>query len=281
MPDMWQRKRQRMANNEQEAIMGKIYMTACMKGGCAKTVTTYNLAYSLKELGKKVLCVDFDSQANLSTCFGVENTAAVSVTIGHLMMSRIDDEELPASEEYIQSRNGVDFISSSMLLSAVDAKLRIEMGAEKMLSGILKPLRESYDATIVDTAPVLGALNINALAAADEVIITVNPQLLAMMGLQDFLKTVKKIKTRVNDRLTVAGILLTMCDARTILCRTITEQVRDAFEGQIRIFESRIPNTVKVGESVYYSEPLIEYAPECNAAKAYQNFAKELIAYES
>ena len=133
---------------------------------------------------------------------------------------------------------------------------------------------------IIDTAPTLGALNINALAAADEVIITVNPQLLAMMGLQDFLKTVKKIRARVNDRFSVAGILLTMCDARTNLCKVITEQVRDTFEGQIRIFESRIPNTVKVGESVYYSEPLIEYAPESNAAKAYKNLAKELINYE-
>ena len=179
--------------------MGKIYMTACMKGGCAKTVTTYNLAYSLQKLGKKVLAVDFDSQANLTTCFGVEDPAAVPVTIGHLMMAQIEDEELPAAEEYIMSRNGVDFIPSSMVLSVVDAKLRLEMGAEKMLSGILESLRDRYDAIIIDTAPTLGALNINALAAADEVIITVNPQLLAMMGLQDFLKTVKKIKSRIND----------------------------------------------------------------------------------
>ena len=97
--------------------MGKIYMTACMKGGCAKTVTTYNLAYSLQKLGKKVLAVDFDSQANLTTCFGVEDPAAVPVTIGHLMMAQIEDEELPAAEEYIMSRNGVDFIPSSMVLS--------------------------------------------------------------------------------------------------------------------------------------------------------------------
>lgn len=122
--------------------MGKIYITACMKGGCAKTVTTYNLAYSLKELGKKVLCVDFDSQANLSICFGVENPVAVPVTIGHLMMAQIDDDELHGFKEYIQSRKGVDFISSSMMLSAVDAKLRLEMGAEKMLSEILEPLRD-------------------------------------------------------------------------------------------------------------------------------------------
>ena len=115
------------------------------------------------------------------------------------------------------------------------------------------------------------------MAAADKVIVTVNPQLLAMKGLQDFLKTVKKIKNRINAELDVAGILLTMCDARTILCKTITEQVA---QGQIRIFKSKIPNTVKVGESVYYSEPLAEYAPESNACKAYDRLAGEVIAYE-
>ena len=260
--------------------MGKIIMIGSMKGGVSKTVTTYNLAYSLQKLGKKVLAVDFDSQANLSTCFGIEDTAAVPVTIGHLMMAQIEDEELPDQEEYIQHRNGVDFISSSMVLSAVDAKLRLEMGAEKMLSGILEPLRDKYDYILLDTSPSLGALNINAMAAADEVVITVNPQLLAMMGMQDFLKMVKKIKQRVNPRLTVAGILLTMCDSRTNLCKVITEQVTDTFEGQIRIFESFIPNTVKVGESIYYSEPLREYAPESKACIAYENFAKEMIAYE-
>ncbi len=260
--------------------MGKIIMIGSMKGGVSKTVTTYNLAYSLQKLGKKVLAVDFDSQANLSTCFGIEDTATVPVTIGHLMMAQIEDEELPDQKEYIQHRNGVDFISSSMVLSVVDAKLRLEMGAEKMLSGILEPLRDKYDYILLDTSPSLGALNINAMAVADEVIITVNPQLLAMMGMQDFLKMVKKINHRVNPKLTVAGILLTMCDSRTNLCKVITEQVTDTFEGQIRIFESFIPSTVKVGESVYYSEPLREYAPESKACIAYENFAKEMIAYE-
>ena len=97
---------------------------------------------------------------------------------------------------------------------------------------------------------------------------------------ESFLKSVKKIKSRINERLNVAGILLTMCDARTILCKTITEQVAETFHGQIRIFKSKIPNTVKVGESVYYSEPLIEYAPESNACKAYERLAGEVIAYE-
>ena len=257
--------------------MGKIYMIGAMKGGVGKSVSVFNLAYSLQNRGKRVLAVDFDPQANLTTCFGAED---VDVAVGDLIMAVIEDEELPEREEYIWERNGVDFIPSSIQLSAVEAKLRLEMGTEKMLATILEPLKGDYDYILIDTSPSLGALNINAMVAADEVIVTVNPQLLAMMGLQDFLKSVKKIKSRLNEKLNVAGILLTMCDARTILCKTITEQVAETFQGQIRIFESKIPNTVKVGESVYYSEPLIEYAPDSNACRAYNKLAGEVIAYE-
>lgn len=256
--------------------MGKIIMCDSFKGGVGKSVTTYNLVYSLAEIGKKVLCVDFDSQANLSTCFGIEDVEALSVSIGHLMMAQMDEEELPDTSEYIHSRNGVDFIPSSMVLSAVDSKLRLEMGAEGMPSRILEPLRDSYEYILIDTCPSLGALTINALAAADEVIITVNPQLLAMMGLQDFLKTVGMIRSRINNRLSVAGVLLTMCDNRTNLCKVISEEVAETFQGQIRIFYRWIPTTVKVGESVYYSEPLIEYAPGNGVCEVYRMLAKEV-----
>lgn len=156
------------------------------------------------------------------------------------------------------------------------------MGSEKMLTGILEPLRGLYDYIIVGTCPSLGTLTINnALTAADEVIIAVNPQLLAMMGLQAFIRIVKKVRSRLNDRLQIAGILLTMCDARTNLCKVITEQLTDTFDGQIWIFKSIIPNTVKVGESIYYSEPLLEYAPENKACKAYRNLAEEVDGDES
>jgi chromosome partitioning protein len=258
----------------------KVILVGATKGGTGKSTSSFNLAYSLANMGKKVLAVDFDSQANLTTCFGVENPAELSVTIGHLMMAQMDDEELPDASEYIMSRNGVDFIPSSMMLSAVDAKLRLELGAERMLAGILEPIKDRYDYVVIDTPPALGALTINALTAADGVVITVNPQLLAMMGLQDFLKTIKKIKSRLNPELEVEGILLTMCEARTNLCKVITEQVNDTFDGQIRIFESRIPSTVKVGESIYYSQPLLEYAPESRVCRAYMDFGRELIGYE-
>lgn len=260
--------------------MGKVILIGATKGGVGKSASSFNLAYSLASMGKKVLVIDFDSQANMTTCFGVEDTAKIPVTIGHLMMAQMEDEEMPDAAEYIMSRNGVDFIPSSMVLSAVDAKLRWEMGAEKMLANILEPLKDRYDYLVIDTCPALGALTINALAAADEVVITVNPQLLAMMGLQDFLKTIKKIKSRINPKLEVAGILLTMCEARTNLCKVISEQVAETFEGQIKIFDSKIPNTVKVGESIYYSKPLLEYAPKSKACRAYLDFGEELIADE-
>ncbi len=255
--------------------MAKVYMIGGMKGGTGKSLSTFNLAYSLQKMGKRVLTVDLDPQANLTTCFGVEDA---DVTIADLMMSVIEDEVLPERSEYIWERNGVELIPGSMGLSAVEAKLRLEMGTEKMLERVLDPLKDEYDYILVDTAPTLGALNINAMSAADAVIVTVNPQLLAMKGLQYFLKTVKKIKSRVNEKLEVSGILLTMCDMRTNLCKTIMEQVEETFQGQIRVFNSKIPSTVKVGESVYYSEPLLEYAPNSAACKAYEKLAEEVVA---
>ena len=255
--------------------MGKIIVIGSQKGGVGKTTTTLNLAYSLKELGKKVLTVDFDSQANLTTCYGVEDTGALEYTIGHLMMAQIE-EELPESFE----DQGVDYLPSSIYLSVVDAKLRTEMGAERMLAEVLEPLKSRYDYILIDTCPSLGMLTINALAAADEVIITVNPQLLAMMGLQDFLRTVAKIKKRINPKLEVAGILLTMCESRTTLCKVLTEEVTGSFQGKIKAFDTRIPATVKVGESIYYNMPIAQYSKNASAGIAYRKFAKEIIAYE-
>ena len=260
--------------------MGKVYMIGSQKGGTAKTTTTFNLAYCLQKMGKKVLAVDFDSQANLTTCFGVEDTGVLDDTIGHLMMAEIEDKKLPSPKKSIRTKAGVDFIPSSIYLSVVDAKLRLEMGAEKMLSGILEPLREKYDYILLDTCPSLGTLTINALAAADEVIITVNPQLLAMMRMQDFLRTVVKIRKRINPKLGIAGILMTMCESRTKLCKVLTEEVTESFQEQIRVFDTKIPNTVKVGESIYYSLPVVQYSPKASAGVAYRKFAKELISYE-
>ncbi|MBN2260749.1 MAG: ParA family protein [Clostridiales bacterium] len=215
--------------------MAEIIAIANQKGGVGKTTTTLNLGYSLKALGKKVLIVDFDSQANLTTYFGIERSNDIEVNIAHLMMTKMEDEELPDKETYIISSGGVNIIPSSIYLSVVDANLRLEMGSESILSEILDNLRDDYDYIIIDTSPSLGSLTINALSAADSVIIAVNPQLLAMMGLKDFLKTTKKIQKRINQRLVIKGILLTMCDSRTNLSKVLSEQVNEAYSGLVDI----------------------------------------------
>ncbi|WP_330655671.1 AAA family ATPase [Blautia sp. MSJ-9] len=138
--------------------MSKVIVIGSQKGGVGKTTTTLNLAYSLCSMGKKVLAIDLDSQANLSTCYGIENTKDLEYTIGHLLMAQIEEEEPEELEHYIQSKDGVDFIPSSIYLSAVEAKLRTEMGAERMLAEVLAPIRDRYDYVLVDTAPSFGML---------------------------------------------------------------------------------------------------------------------------
>lgn len=180
----------------------------------------------------------------------------------------------------IRTSDGVGFIPASIYLSAVDAKLRTEMGAERMLVEVLEPLRNQYDYILIDTCPSLGILTINALAAADEVMITANPQLLAMMGLQDFLRTVTKIKRQINPKLEISGILLTMCEERTNLCKVLIEEVMESFQKQIKVFETRILSTVKVGESIYYGKSLEQYCPKASVSMAYRKLAKEIVNYE-
>ena len=254
-----------------------IYCVANQKGGVSKSTTVHNLAYALAELGKRVLAVDFDSQSNLTVCFGIDKPNEIKVNIAHLMTLTMNEQELPDKSEYILTIGKVDLIPCSIFLSVVEANLSNEMGSEKILSTILEPLRKDYDAIILDTGPSLGSLTINALTAADSVIVTLNPQLLAVMGLQDLTKTIFKIRKHLNDRLEFAGILLTICDMRTNLHKQIIELVDEAYKDRVKIFNAQIPRSVKVAEANYHGKSVIEYAPSSPAAIAYQAFAKELI----
>ena len=257
--------------------MAEIITVANRKGGVGKTTTTLNLAYSLKELGKKVFVIDLDPQANLTRCFDVGNSENIK-TVGHLLTAELEEESYSV-EEYILSYDEMDIIPSSIFLSAVETQMRSETGSERILSEIINQIREHYDYILIDTSPSLNILNINALCASDSVLITADTGVFAVVGIGELLKTVQKIKKRVNPKLKVQGILLTMCDNRTNLSKLLTQQVEEMYQGKIAVFKTKIPKTVKVGEAIYSGQSIKKYAKGSSVDIAYDNLAKE-ICYE-
>ena len=257
--------------------MVDVITIANRKGGVGKTTTTLNLAYSLKELGKKVLVIDLDPQANLTRCFDVGNTENIK-NIGHLLMTEMEEESYLV-EDYTKSYDEINIIPSSIYLSAVETQMRVETGSERILFEIVNQIKEYYDYVLIDTSPSLNILTINALCASDSVLITADTQLFAIVGISELLKTIQKIKKRVNASLTIKGILLTMCDNRTNLSKTLTEQVEEMYQKKIKVFQTKIPKTVKVGEAIYSGQSIKKYAKGSSVDIAYDNLAKE-ICYE-
>ena len=257
--------------------MAEIITVANRKGGVGKTTTTLNLAYSLKELGKKVLVIDLDPQANLTRWFDVGNTENIK-NIGHLLMTEMEEESYLV-EDYTKSYDEIDIIPSSIYLSAVETQMRVETGSERILFEIVNQIKEYYEYVLIDTSPSLNILTINALCASDSVLITADTQLFAIVGISELLKTIQKIKKRVNASLTIKGILLTMCDNRTNLSKLLTQQVEEMYQGKIAVFQTKIPKTVKVGEAIYSGQSIKKYAKGSSVDIAYDNLAKE-ICYE-
>jgi len=254
----------------------KIITIANQKGGTGKTTTACNLGNALAGMGRRVLLVDFDPQANLSMSFGIERPDELAVSMHDILSLIMDGKELPDRTEYIRHNGKLDIIPSNINLSVTEINLRDEMGGEHTLSELLEPLRQEYDYIIIDTNPYLGLLTINALAACGEVIIPVSPQLWSATGLTDLMQTIFKVKRKINPRITVAGILLTICDERTRLFRDAKALLDDCCGDKIRIFNTHIPGTVKVGEANYASRSIMEYDSNSKAALAFTAFAKEV-----
>jgi chromosome partitioning protein len=257
----------------------KIVTIANQKGGTGKTTTACNLGNALACEGKRVLLVDFDPQANLSMSFGIERPDELVMPMHHILTLVMDGAELPDKGEYIIHGDRLDIIPCNINLSVTEINLRDEMGGERTLSDLLESLRPDYDYIIIDTNPYLGLLTINALAACDTVIIPVSPQLWSATGLTDLMQTVFKVKRKINPRIEVEGILLTLCDERTRLYREAKSLLDDFCADRIRIFDSHIPSTVKVGEANYSSTSIMEYDANNKAALAYTAFAREVIGH--
>lgn len=255
----------------------KIIATANQKGGVAKTSTVRNLSYSLAELGKRVLVVDFDPQSNLTMSFGVI-PQKVKHTSGTLMILLLTEEALPDKAEYIQTIGKVDLIPASKALTVAEVNLLITPGSNDYLKKLLNPLRPFYDYILIDTSPALGALTINALTVADEVVIPIDPEIFALTGLHALMDSIQRVRENLNPHIKIAGVLFTKCMVRTKLYQDAKNEIKKSF-AHVPMFECVIPMTVRVGEANNRGLAVEEYAENSPAAAAYRRLAREVLTY--
>jgi len=244
----------------------------------AKTTTVCNLGHALTNIGYKVLLIDFDPQANLTMSMGIGSPDELEMAMSDMLAAVMaEDEEHPEWADFIRNENGIDIIPSNLKLADTEMHLRDDVGGQLALKNLIDPLRDEYQYIIIDTNPYLGLLTINAIAACDEVIVCASPQLWSATGLGDLMGVIGKIKRKLNRGVSVKGILFTMCDERTKLYSAAIKLVEEHYKGT-QVFSARIPLTVKMGEANYNSTSIFQHSPDSKAAKAYMEFAKEVVA---
>lgn len=251
--------------------MGKIIAVSQHKGGAGKTVTCVNLGASFVEMGKAVLLVDTDPQAALTQSLGISPTK-----LERSVYDILADADLSLREIIVNSQiTDLAVAPSHINLAVADLEFGGRVGRERMLKKKLDPVREDYDFILIDCGPNLGLLTINALAAADSVIVPIQCELLSLYGLKHLLETIDLVREEVNEDLTIEGFLLTMYDARTRLSKEVAENVHKTFGDQV--FDTVIRRRIKLAEAPAAGSPITTYASRSEAAEDYRNLAKELL----
>ncbi len=241
------------------------------KGGVGKTTTTISLGAALAELGRKVLLVDFDPQGSLSVGLGL-NPNSVDLTVYNLLMQR----DVAVADVICKTNvDGMDMLPSNIDLSAAEVQLVGEVAREQALARALQPVMDDYDIVLIDCQPSLGLLTINALTAADGVIIPLECEYFALRGVALLTETIDKVTERLNPRLRVDGLLGTMFDGRTLHAREVLKTLVDAWGDTV--FHTVIRRTVKFSDSTVAGEPITSYAPGSPGAEAYRQLAKEVL----
>ena len=251
--------------------MARIYALANQKGGVGKTTTAVNLGAYLAAAGRHVLVVDTDPQANATACLGVDRAK-----LAHSVYDVLLDGTPPRQAIVPTDQERLDLLPATTALAGGEVELVGTMAREHRLSRALAPVSADYDLIFVDCPPSLGLLTINGLVAAqDGVLIPVQCEYLALEGLGHLLKTIYLVRDNLNPKLVIAGVIMTMFDARTNLSRQIVDEVRRFFPAYV--FKVVIPRTVRLGESPSYGETVMSYAPESSGAQAYQALAREFL----
>jgi len=252
----------------------KTIALANQKGGVGKTTTTLNLGAGLARQGYKVLLVDCDPQGNLTTCLGLEGQYQGTT---YTLMQRAIQEQLIKPEEIIVSHaEGMDLIPADLELSGMDLELIALMNRERILRIGLSEFKKSYDYILIDTMPSLGMLTVNALTAADSVIIPVQAQYLPVKGMTQLLKSINGVKRYMNRNLRIDGVLITLADGRTNLSRETARFLREQYGTAIKVFDAEIPVSVRAAETISLGRSLFMYDAQGKATQAYEQFAKEV-----